>query len=231
MIPDPPVKLKPPRKKEKKKLYPMFRGMFFGLVFAGLFSAALYVFAVPPNSKYDFSETLSPSCTPGSTNCSVVSPIPYTGSTAAVSLGAYDFTVDTSTLYVDATNNRVGIGTTTPATRLDVTGLTINTDATGTVMSANLTGSITKNDVNAYTFSGLQIKPTLNTGVSNTGTTLNILNIDTTNTAVTGLTTNLIKASYGGTQKFLVDSSGNITAAGTTTISGLTTAGPVITSS
>ena len=31
--------------------------------------------------------------------------------------------VDTSTLYVDATNNRVGVGTATPATALDVTGL------------------------------------------------------------------------------------------------------------
>ena len=31
--------------------------------------------------------------------------------------------VDTNTLYVDATNNRVGVGTATPATALDVTGL------------------------------------------------------------------------------------------------------------
>ena len=33
-----------------------------------------------------------------------------------------DLTVDTNTLYVDSTNNRVGVGTTTPATALDVTG-------------------------------------------------------------------------------------------------------------
>ena len=33
-----------------------------------------------------------------------------------------DLTVDTDTLHVDATNDRVGIGTTSPATELDVTG-------------------------------------------------------------------------------------------------------------
>ena len=33
-----------------------------------------------------------------------------------------NLTVDTNTLFVDATNNRVGIGTTTPSTTLDVTG-------------------------------------------------------------------------------------------------------------
>ncbi len=111
---EPPVKLKPPR----RSFYPMLNGVFYGLVFAGLFSAVVFVFATPPTSKYDFAATLDPNCTPGSTNCSVVSPVPYTGSTAAVSLGAYDFTVDTSTLYVDSTNNRVGIGTTSPSATL-----------------------------------------------------------------------------------------------------------------
>ena len=34
-----------------------------------------------------------------------------------------DLTVDTTTLHVDATNNRIGIGTTTPSTTLDVDGV------------------------------------------------------------------------------------------------------------
>ena len=117
----------------------------------------------------------------------------------------------------------VGIGNAAPATRLDLTGLTISTDADSTVGAANFTTSLTKNDVNTRTFAGVQIKPTLNTGAANTTTTLNVLNIDTTNTATTGLTTNLIKASYGGTQKFLVDSSGNATLAGTLGVTGTTT--------
>lgn len=41
--------------------------------------------------------------------------VPYTGATGAVDLGANNLTVDTNTLFVDATNNRVGIGTTSPS--------------------------------------------------------------------------------------------------------------------
>lgn len=47
-------------------------------------------------------------------------------------------TVDTSTLHVDATNNRVGVNTTTPATTLDVSGT-----ATATAFSGPLTGNVT----------------------------------------------------------------------------------------
>jgi len=134
----PPVKLRPPKKPVRKQFYPMFRGMFFGLVFAGLFSAVLYVFAVPPDSKYDFSETLSPSCTPGSTNCSVVAPAVYsfaannfsgTGTFTTTGLGTFgSLTVDTNTLYVDATNNRVGIGTATPGSPFQVNKTVTDTD-------------------------------------------------------------------------------------------------------
>ena len=40
------------------------------------------------------------------------------------SLTATGLTVDTNTLYVDSTNNRVGVGTITPATALDINGTT-----------------------------------------------------------------------------------------------------------
>ncbi len=54
------------------------------LVIAGLFCSAVYVFAVPPDSKYDAGATLDPACTVGSANCSVVAP-------AAYSFGANNF--------------------------------------------------------------------------------------------------------------------------------------------
>jgi hypothetical protein len=46
--------------------------------------------------------------------------VPYTGSTTSVNLGANNLTVDTNTFFVDATNNRVGIGTATPNNTLTV---------------------------------------------------------------------------------------------------------------
>ncbi|MFA6393090.1 MAG: hypothetical protein WCW54_03335, partial [Candidatus Paceibacterota bacterium] len=40
--------------------------------------------------------------------------IPYTGGTTNVDLGIHNLTVDTNSLFVDATNHRVGVGTTAP---------------------------------------------------------------------------------------------------------------------
>lgn len=53
--------------------------------------------------------------------------VPYTGATGAVDLGANNLTVDTNTLFVDATNNRVGVGTISPSSQLTIKG---NNDAT-----------------------------------------------------------------------------------------------------
>lgn len=129
------------------------------------------------------------------------------GADANYALRVDDSSSDTTPFVIDNTGN-VGIGTASPATRLDVSGLTLNTDANNAVGAENLTFSLTKNDTNTRTFSGVNLHPTLNTGGSNTNTTLNVLNIDTTNTATTGLTTNLLKASYGGVEQLKVNSSG-----------------------
>ena len=48
--------------------------------------------------------------------------------TGLTDLDTTDLTVDTNTLHVDSTNNRVGVGTTTPTTALDVSG-TVNATA------------------------------------------------------------------------------------------------------
>lgn len=91
---------------------------------------------------------------------------------------------------------------------LTITSPNLDTEATGFTGSLLLNGSVTKNDANTRTFNFELIKPTLNTGISNTNTTVNVFEIDTINTAVTGLTTNLMKASYGGTELLRLGSDG-----------------------
>jgi hypothetical protein len=46
--------------------------------------------------------------------------VPYTGANASVDLGANNLTVDTNTLFVDAANNRIGIGTKTPQRQVSI---------------------------------------------------------------------------------------------------------------
>lgn len=70
--------------------------------------------------------------------------------------------------------------------------------------------TLTKNNANTRQFYVAKIRPTLNAGGSNTTTTVNLLEIDTVNTSVTGLTVNLSRWSYGGSQRMLLDSAGRL---------------------
>ena len=54
------------------------------------------------------------------TKSSLLKYIPYTGATTNVDLGLHNLTVDTSTLFVDSVNHKVGIGTTSPDTKLHI---------------------------------------------------------------------------------------------------------------
>lgn len=83
--------------------------------------------------------------------------------------------------------------------------IVLNTDATGTVAGIEHTFTITKNDSNTRQFYGYKLLATLNTGGSNGNTTIDLLLIDTVNTAATGMTVNMLNLSYGGTGCFLFD--------------------------
>jgi hypothetical protein len=120
-----------------------------------------------------------------------------------------------------ATGTSLGLGTSAPTAGLSVTGKTINTDADGTVANSTLTFTVTKNDSNTRAFAGVQIKPTLNAGASNTNTTIDVFQVDTVNTAVTGLTVNLGDFMYGGASKLAITSNGYLVMAGSS--SGTTT--------
>lgn len=115
------------------------------------------------------------------------------------------------------TNQQVGIGATVPSTRLTVTGADLNTQADQTVGTALFNGTLNKDDTSTRTFAGLRIIPTINAGASNANTTLNVLDVNTVNTSVTGVTRNLLRLADGGTTRFLVQSGGNVVATATTT--------------
>jgi hypothetical protein len=71
--------------------------------------------------------------------------VPYSGATDDVDLGANNLTVDTNTLFVDAVNDRVGIGTTAPRTNLDTNGVIRAVGGSYTAVPGG--GSDTRTDV------------------------------------------------------------------------------------
>jgi hypothetical protein len=125
-------------------------------------------------------------------------------------------TVDTNVLHVDATNNRVGIGNTTPTVALDVTG--------SATISSNLvvTGDVTI-DTNA-----LFVNSTNNrVGLGNTSPA-EVLDVTGTAKASTFKLTNwtitetsgVLFFATGGVNKAKLDASGNFTVVGNVTAYG-----------
>lgn len=131
------------------------------------------------------------------------------GNASFVSSGNYTYTLP-------ATDTLAGLGTAQSFTArqvftdVGINGLNISSNADNTVGALDASFALTKNDSNTRNFYGMKIKPNLNTGGSNSNTTVTLLDIDTTNNSVTGLTTNLLKASYGGTSRLQLTSAGNL---------------------
>ena len=129
-----------------------------------------------------------------------------------------DLTVDTTTLYVDSTNNRVGIGTTTPGFTLDVAGI-INADdlyvdgvlfaggsGSGTVNSG-IAGQIAFYNTSTSTVSGTSTIFLSNNNVG-IGTTSPITKLDIYGTA--GSADIFAISSSSNARLFTVTSAGNV---------------------
>lgn len=102
----------------------------------------------------------------------------------------------------------IGNNAADPTAKLLLKGKIFTTDADQSIQMESLLGIVQKNDANTRTFYGSSLKPTFNTGGSNTSTTYNILNIDSVNTSVTGLTVNLLNLNFGGSNVAKIDSTG-----------------------
>ncbi len=76
--------------------------------------------------------------------------VPYTGATSNLDLGANNFSVDTSVLFVDSNNNRVGIGTSSPDSafhiKANIAG-SVGSHPAGQIIIQNPADSVTSNVV------------------------------------------------------------------------------------
>ncbi len=133
-----------------------------------------------------------------------------------ISSVASDITFDTSTLVVDATNNRVGIGTTSPYAKLSVAG---------EVVGANFTATSTATS----TFAGVllasripQVAHSFSAWAVNAADAYPLTASLIVNPASASADTNLLALSIAGSAKFLVDAEGDVFANSVTAVGGTT---------
>jgi hypothetical protein len=144
----------------------------------------------------------------------------------AFASGPNTLTGDPNLVY---TGTQIGLGTATPAAKLDIVGLDLATSANNAVASVFAHATLSKNDANVRQFFGTLYKPVLNTGGSNLNTTYNVLQVDTVNTGLTGLTVNLLNLAFGGVSRFNVASGGAVTVPSTSlSIGGVTYVWPAL---
>src|SRR3989344_4353516 len=79
-------------KKKFIEVKELLKGILTGFVFSCVFLLGFYALAAYPTTAYSPVDTLNPSCAAGSANCTVISPIPYTGATSNVDLGSKTIT-------------------------------------------------------------------------------------------------------------------------------------------
>lgn len=123
-----------------------------------------------------------------------------------------------TTLGVVGASNLAAInasGVLTATSRSELAGLAVADNSSLDLQSfLYLGGSLTKNNSSTRQFYGQWIRPTINAGGSNSNTTFTVLDLDTVNTAVTGVTTTLLRLGYGGSTRLTISSAGHLATAG-----------------
>lgn len=96
------------------------------------------------------------------------------------------------------------------ANRRVVAGLTHILNVDESVWPFGASSSLTKNNSDVREYSIGAFTATLNAGASNLNTTVNLIYGNTTNTGLTGVDVNLMRLLYGNSERWRVDSSGNL---------------------
>ena len=133
-----------------------------------------------------------------------------------------DLTVDASTLKVDSTNDRVGIGTASPATALDVNGDITQRNGSGTIIG-NIQNSAGLYDVKASAnVTGLQLSTAAATPIVFALNNVEAMRLNATGLGVGGVPsgTNRFLIFNGATQALTLDTSGNLLVGTTTNTNG-----------
>lgn len=150
--------------------------------------------------------------------------LPLSGGTITDGLSVTgNLAVDTNTLFVDAANNRVGVGTASPNYTLDVNG-TFNSTGNATFLgTANITGSLT---VDTNTFFVDSVNNRVGIGTNTPNTTLTVVGQISAISTATNATPFIIKSISGqsvssliiqdasGSAVFNVGPSGNVSTGG-----------------
>ncbi len=136
--------------KFKENIFRENRLLVIALLFLFVFSITIKAFATYPTTPFVPSDQENdPSCSPGDANC-YVTPMAIGETVGSGTLGSVLFlgtsgilAQDNSNFFWDDTNNRLGIGTTTPDTIFDITGtgggalFTFNTGGTNKTAQIN----------------------------------------------------------------------------------------------